>query len=164
MTDHTFRATLLAAVVASLCAAGTAQAQTATDEFDVLLTVTSVCDVSTTAPTDMDFGSQDSLATNIPAQSTISLTCTPNTGYTVGLDGGGSGNTAARVMTDGTNTVGYQLYTDLGHSDVWGNTSADWVSGAGNGAQQTYTVFGLVPSANVPASSYNDTINVTVTY
>ena len=54
---------------------------------------------------------------------------------------------------------------DAGHTIVWGDTGAATVSGTGNGASQSYTVFGQVPAQTTPApAAYSDTITVTVTY
>jgi spore coat protein U-like protein len=69
-------------------------------------------------------------------------------------------------MINGTNTVGYQLYRDTGRTQVWGTTiGTDTVAGTGNGTSQAITVYGRVPPQTTPpAATYNDTVNVTVTY
>jgi spore coat protein U domain-containing protein, fimbrial subunit CupE1/2/3/6 len=71
-----------------------------------------------------------------------------------------------RKMTSGGANVTYSLYTDTGRTTVWGNTvGTDTVAATGNGASQSYTVFGRVPSQSTPApGTYTDTITVTVTY
>jgi len=47
-----------------------------------------------------------------------------------------------------------------------GNTvSTDTVAATGNGASQSYTVYGRVPAQTTPApGTYTDTVTVTVTY
>ena len=69
-------------------------------------------------------------------------------------------------MINGTNTVAYQLYSNGAHTSVWGNTiGTDTMSGSGNGTSQTLTVYGRVPPQTTPAAAtYNDTVNVIVTY
>jgi len=49
---------------------------------------------------------------------------------------------------------------------VWGNTVyIDTVSATGNGAAQSYTVYGRIPAQTTPApNTYTDTITITVTY
>jgi spore coat protein U-like protein len=49
---------------------------------------------------------------------------------------------------------------------VWGTTiGTNTVSATGNGASQSYTVYGQVPAQTTPAAAvYTDTITVTVTY
>jgi spore coat protein U-like protein len=73
---------------------------------------------------------------------------------------------ATRKLTNGSTTINYSLYTASNHSTVWGNTvSTDTVSATGNGAPQSYTVYGRIPAQTTPApNAYSDTITVTVTY
>ena len=49
---------------------------------------------------------------------------------------------------------------------MWGTTiGTDTVTGTGNGTAQAITVYGRVPPQTTPpAATYNDTVNVTVTY
>ena len=69
-------------------------------------------------------------------------------------------------FTSGGATVTYSLYSDSGHSTVWGNTiGSDTVTGTGSGSPQSFTVYGRVPpQATAAPGTYNDTITVTVTY
>ena len=47
----------------------------------------------------------------------------------------------------------------------WGNASGSWVTGTGNGAAQTLTVYGVVAAGLYPtAGSYGDSVTVTLTY
>ena len=73
---------------------------------------------------------------------------------------------AVRKMTSGGNTVNYSLYSDSGRTTVWGNTvGTNTVAATGNGAAQSYTVYGRVTAQTTPApATYTDTITVTVTY
>ncbi len=159
-------ALLSAATGGLLLTAAAAYAATDTSSMTVRIVIQSSCDVHTVAPTDMDFGTQGALTANIDQTSTITLTCTPTTTYDVGLNGGGSGNINARVMINGTEDVGYQLYSNAGRTTVWGNTvGTDTVAGTGNGSAQTLTVYGRVPPQTTPpANTYTDTVTVTVTY
>lgn len=154
------------AAVAALAISPAADAATVTNTFQVKITIANACDVTTTAPTNLDFGSQGVLAANVDQTSTITVTCTTSAPYNIGLNGGGSGNVNARVMTAGTNNVSYQLYQDSGRTTVWGNTvGTDTVSSTGTGSAQPFTVYGRVPPQTTPpAGSYTDTITVTVTY
>jgi spore coat protein U-like protein len=94
--------------------------------------------------------------------------CTNTTPYNIGLDAGtGTGATVAvRKLSTGGVTVNYTLYSDSGRTTVWGNTvSTDTVAATGNGASQSYTVYGRVPAQTTPApGTYTDTVTVTVTY
>jgi spore coat protein U-like protein len=138
-------------------------------------TTTAVPSQGTLAPTctidsasTLDFGNQGVLAANVDQISTIEVTCTSTTPYNIGLDAGaGSGATVAtRKMTSGSAAVSYSLYSDSDHTTIWGATvGTDVVAATGNGASQSYTVYGLVPPQATPAPGiYTDTITVTVTY
>jgi spore coat protein U-like protein len=142
------------------------QAATTASTFTVQMTVTSSCVINSAST--LNFGNQGVLVANVDNTSTLQVQCTNTTPYNIGLDAGtGTGATvAARKMTNGANTITYSLYSDSGRSTVWGNTvGTNTVSATGNGASQTYTVYGRVPSQTTPAAAtYTDTITVTVTY
>ncbi|WP_049808771.1 spore coat U domain-containing protein [Luteibacter sp. UNCMF331Sha3.1] len=158
----------LAGVVASL--APPAQAATATATFNVRITITAACDIATTAPTDVNFGSQPSTATNVDNQGALNVNCTPSAPYTISLDNGQNGTDAnSRKMSNGTALVPYQLYraASRGAADVWGSTTGaggNVFAGTGTGTVQNLPVYGRVPSANFPAGSYSDVITATITY
>lgn len=120
-----------------------------------------------TAPT-LDFGTQGPLTAAVSTQTDVTVQCPVGTAYSVGLDGGqNSGNNInARRMVLGANSVAYQLYTDSGHTQVWGNTKdVDTVAGTGTGNPINYTVYGNVPAQTTPpAGTYQDVIVVSVTY
>ena len=141
-------------------------AASVTNTMPVKIVIQNACNVATTAPTTLDFGTQGPLVANIDQTATITVTCTTGASYNVGLDGGGGGNINARRMINGTNNVGYQLYSNSGRTTVWGTTiGTDTLAGTGNGTAQTLTVYGRVPAQTTPpAAVYNDTVNVTVTY
>jgi spore coat protein U-like protein len=165
----TFRIAVLCTLVALGVApfARHAGAATATGNFQVRITIQESCIVASTNP--LDFGSQNVLAANVDQTTTLSVQCTPATAYNIGLDAGtGVGATEAlRKMTGpGAATVDYTLYQNTGRTILWGNTvPTNTVAGTGNGAAQSYTVYGRVPAQTTPgAGSYVDTITVTVTY
>lgn len=146
-------------------------AGTDTATFDVKLTITDSCDVHTVAPTDMDFGSSGALSTALTQTSTLTINCNSGLPYDIGLDAGSHpgtvGDTTTRRMAGGTSEyVSYQLYQAAGPATPWGNSiGADTKAGTGTGSAQSVTVYGQVPVQATPsASSYSDTITVTVTY
>ena len=140
-----------------------AYAATATTTFAVTATVVATCLVSATA---LGFGNYTGVID--PATSTVSVTCTNTTPYTVALSAGlGSGATVAnRSMTGGAVLLGYGLFRDAGHTLNWGLTpGTDTVAGTGNGAAQPITVYGQIPASEfVAPGAYSDTITATVTY
>ncbi len=140
-----------------------AQANPATTTFGVSATVLKDCIVSATA---LGFGNYTGAVNS--AQSTITVTCTNSTTYTVGLGTGlATGATVTtRQMQNGANLLNYGLFSNGTWTTNWGNTSGtNWVSGTGNGAGQAITVYGQIPAGQyVTPGSYADTIAVTVTY
>src|SRR5690349_21392447 len=142
-------------------------AATTTSTFTVSITLVATCTINSASA--LNFGSSVGvLSSNIDQTSTVSVTCSNTTPYNIGLDAGtASGATVTtRKMSSGGNSVNYSLYSDSGRATNWGNTvGTDTVSATGNGAAQSYTVYGRVPSQSTPApGAYTDTITVTVTY
>ena len=146
--------------------AGTALAATSTGSFQVTLTIQGTCSLQTAS--NLAFGTQTAITSNLDASSSITVLCTNATPYTIGLSAGtGTGATvAARILTNGTATLPYSIYQDSARSVVWGFTpGVDAQSGTGTGSIQTFTAYGRVPPAsNLTAGAYTDTVSVTVTY
>lgn len=160
------KTTLLAA---ALFGAGAAPALAAdTVNFNVKIVIQTACDVAASAPTDVNFGTVASTATNIDNAGTLRVRCTPGSAYNIALNNGQNGSTVNdRKMAKGTDLVPYQLYraSARGVGDVWGATvGTNTYAGSGNGAVQDVTVYGRVPSANFPAGSYNDVVMATIIY
>jgi len=155
-----------AAIVCLLPFASASLASTTTSTFTTQVTLAASCTINSAST--LNFGSQGVLIAAVNQTSTVQVQCTNTTPYNIGLDaGGGTGATVAvRKMTSGANTVNYSLYTDTGHTTVWGNTvGTDTVAAIGSGASQSYTVYGQVPAQTTPApGTYTDTVTVTVTY
>ena len=145
---------------------GSAYASQTSTTFTVDVTIQAQCVINSAS--NLTFGTQGVLTANVDATSTISVQCTDTTTYDIGLDkGAGTGaSVTTRKLTNGSTTINYSLYTNVGRSTVWGNTvSSDTVSATGNGAAQTYTVYGRIPAQTTPApNAYSDTITITVTY
>nr|WP_217283650.1 spore coat U domain-containing protein [Aquabacterium terrae] len=147
--------------------AGPAPAATTTTTFTVQVTIVASCVIGSASTLNFG-GSQGVITTNVDQTSTVQVQCTDTTPYNIGFNAGtGSGATVAvRKMTNAGNTINYSLYSDAGRTTVWGNTvGTDTVAATGNGASQSYTVYGRVPAQTTPApATYSDTITVTVTY
>ena len=146
--------------------ASVSRAATTTSTFTVQITITASCVINSTST--LNFGSQAVLTANVDQTSTIQVQCTNTTPYNIGLSAGtGTGATVAvRKMTNGANTITYTIYSDAGRTTVWGNTVlTDTVAAIGNGASQSYTLYGRVTAQTTPAPAvYTDTVTVTVTY
>jgi spore coat protein U-like protein len=108
----------------------------------------------------------------VTADADLEVQCTNGTQYQIGLGFSANASGGQRRMKHGTDAeyVNYDLFTDVGLATAWGNTenvdtNGHTVKKVGNGAAQSYTVYGRVPVQTVPkAGAYSDTVTITVTY
>src|SRR4051812_15554934 len=106
----------------------------------------------------------------VDASTTLSVTCTNTTPYTIALDAGtfSGATTSTRKMTGSVSgsSLAYQLYSNSGHTTAWGsNTGTDTVAGTGSGSAQTPTIYGRIAAGQAPdPGSYTDTVVATLTY
>ena len=158
------------AMVAFAAAAGTAGGTLA-----VSATVNTNCTVN--SPT-LTFTAIDPTANvNSTGQANLSVTCTRGTTL-VDIKLGPGGHqivSGSRQVNSGANNMAYALYTDSGHTTLWGDSST---TGIGNklstgfsaftsvATPQTFTVYGLILAAaeDVPAATYTDSVAVTVDF
>ena len=165
----TLRNTQRALLAAGLIAATTgAFASTVTTSFQVQANVNAQCSISAV---NLTFPAVDPLSSQTDGATTVSVKCTKNSPYTVGLNAGTTtGSTIAqRLMANGADTMDYNLYTDAGRSSIWGNSAGSWVSGtgAGMGTAQVLNVYGRVAAGqtNLAVGTFTEpTVTVTVTY
>jgi spore coat protein U-like protein len=144
---------------------GAASATTTTSTFGVTMAITAECVINSTAT--LDLGSSGVINANHDANTPLHIQCTNTTPYTIGLDAGTTtgATVSQRLLVNGSATVNYNLYTSSGYSTIWGNSGGALVSSTGNGADQTFTIYGRVPAQTTPApGTYTDTVTVTVTY
>jgi spore coat protein U-like protein len=135
------------------------------------------CTISAPA---LAFGAYDVFAgTLITSTTVISVTCTltgavnTTVPYTVSLSTGSSATYVQRTMKSGLNTLGYNLYTTVGRTTVWGDGTGATATVGGSlslttGTRSrtgTSTVFGAVPALqDSKVGVYADNITMTVTY
>lgn len=134
--------------------------------FTATATVVNNCNISAS---NLNFGTAGVLKNGLSASSSLSVQCTNNDAYRISLNGGGSTNVAARVMQrlGGGGSVNYQLYTDLAHTQIWGDGSGGTtrVTATGTGTAQAITVYGSVPAQTTPMpGNYSDTITATIEF
>lgn len=151
-----------------LALAGAAQAATKTATINVSATVVENCTISAGA---LNLGTFDG-TNNLASTSTITVRCSDGNGYDVDLSTGNSNSYANRTLSNGTDTLIYNLYTFSDYGTVWGNNTSGTgrISGTGTGMGNaiTHTVYGrLLASQNqgpIDAGDYSDTITATITY
>lgn len=175
--------TLLATTFAACCGfASFVQAGTATDTFQVQITILSSCSVTAGAGSNIDIGSvpADTPAGDASLQGTsnISVTCSSGTPYIIGLATSDGDDGTGHMSGTGGNTdkVPYSLFQDSSYSVPWGNTGTavgdegnDYVStgstaGDGTGSAQTIPVYAEVTDPNFTPDTYSDTVTVNVIY
>jgi spore coat protein U-like protein len=118
------------------------------------------------------FGSAGVWTSAVTTSASLGVQCTNGTNYQIGLGFSANASGGQRRMKHGTNAefVNYDLFTDAGYSDPWGDTVDVDTNGhttkkVGNGDEQSYTIYGRVPVQIVPTpGAYSDTVTVTVTY
>lgn len=151
--------------------AGQTIAATSEANFQAKIVITSTCNVSTTAPTDLDFGTVAAGAVNVDTNSVITVTCSKGTGYSIALTPSNGNNdgtgTMAAATAGNTDTVPYAMYQDAARTVRWGSEEGSQKSGIGKGlsdTSDTHTVYGRVPSTDVTSDTYADTVTVVLTY
>ena len=157
---------LLAAVL--IAATTGALASSVNTSFQVQATVNAQCSISAV---NLTFPTVDPLSSQTDGATTVTVKCTKNSPYTVGLNAGTTtGSTIAqRLMANGADLMDYNLYTDAARSSIWGNSAGSWVSGtgAGMGTAQVLNVYGRVAAGqtNLAVGTFTEpTVTVTVTY
>jgi spore coat protein U-like protein len=134
--------------------------------FTASATVINDCTITTT---NVAFTATGVLSAALNATGSISTSCTNGDAFEIALNGGSSGNVAARQMqrSGGGGAVNYQLYLDPTRLTAWGDGTAgtSMATGTGSGNQQVITVYGQVPAQTTPApGSYSDTITATISF
>lgn len=120
----------------------------------------------------IDFGTRSFVTSAADADSSgaspgLTVQCSNTLAYAISIDKGTNGATISdRKLSNGTDTLDYQLYTTSGRTAVWGDGSTGTtVTGTGDGTEVTHTVYARIPSQTIQsAGTYTDTVSVTVSW
>ena len=93
-------------------------------------------------------------STNATTTGSLVFTCNTDTVVTLQLDGGSSGNFAARSFTGGTYT--YNIYWDSAHTQLAGNDPAHQLTFTADEANTITTYCSMTAAQNMPSGSYSD--------
>lgn len=159
--NQMIRSFAVAVVMISAFAASSTFAQTATGNLAISATVVPLCTVGAGS---LNFGNYDpNSGTALDGAGTFTLTCTKGTAYSIALDNG-LNYSGGRRMLGGGEYLTYELYTSAARTTVWDATNV--VTGtAANRAPATINVYGRIPiNQDVVAATFNDTVQITVTY
>ncbi|MGL4859765.1 MAG: Csu type fimbrial protein [Enterobacteriaceae bacterium] len=172
-----------ALLLSALFSSGCLQSATTNSSMNVTAQIASGCilggggsDVSTFGT--LNFGTISTLSSSVNVASsasagTITVKCTSGLSYTIALDagqnsGGSVTNGRNMLLSGGTQTLNYQLYSNTGYSQIWGNgtNGGAIVSATGSGSTQSFVIYGTLFSRQTqPASGqYSDTVTATISY
>lgn len=165
-------ASVLAFCLVGLSAIAPAFAGSDSDNVAVSASVSASCTIAASA---LSFGAYDPIGANaaspLDAQADLTVQCTNGAAASVVLDlgqntNGGSADDPKRQMSDGgSNFMSYDLFSDAGHTTIWGNSTNSDVAYTGTGASEALTMFGRIPAGqNLPAGSYADTVLATINF
>lgn len=155
----------------ALMLVGGAQAAT-TSTFQVTAQITAGCLVvgGVTAYGVLDFGTSSALSTATLATSlggtTVTFQCTPGVALSMSLDGGQNSASGTRNLkrTGGTQLLAYQLYRDAAFSQALGIGSSVALSYSDPTAIKLPVYGRTTLSGLLPAGTYTDVVQVTVTW
>lgn len=133
-----------------------------------------VCSVNATS---VGFGSYNPLSSvHTDTTGTVTVTCSGLlnllVSYEILLSRGGAGSYTPRRMSSGSNTLNYNLYTNIARTTIWGDNTGGSSRVTGSMLvqllvpnSQNHTVYGRIPAQqNAAVGVYADTITVTVNY
>ena len=152
------RILMILAVASVVLVSVNAMAATDTSNLTSTVIVQTICTISSV--TNLDFGTYDptSATNDDDGVGDVTFRCTKNTAYDVYITG-------SRTMTDGTDTLNFEMYTDTPGGTVW-PSSLPGVSGTtADNSPITQNIYGRIPALqDVEAGTYNGTVVVTVEY
>lgn len=149
--------------VALIVPGGPARAATATATMSVSANIGGTCTVGGST---VSFGTYSTAAAST-ATGNIQVTCSNGTNAVVSLNQGINNNRAStyatRALNNGTNYLGYDIYTDNTYTTLWNTTNTQPITSTG--AAVNLTAYGRIPAGQSPATgSYNDTVTISVAF
>lgn len=140
-----------------------------TGTINVTANVAANCTVTQTQ--DIPFGAYTGVLIQQQFVNRVTLVCTPGSTYYTQLDFGNNstGGTNRRMTAGGGNFITYQIYSDAGYSQVWGetlNTDTNPVNAAVAAAGPiNQDAYGEIVAGQTPAvGNYADQLTATVQF
>lgn len=167
--SHALNMARLSIATATIAVAGAAgaplRAQTYASTMQIDAKVIPTCDVFALP---LSFGTIPILLPNTDAQTRITVTCTPNTAFTVGIDNGLNFSTRRRMIRIGPGLgtfLNYEIYRNAARTQRWGNVGGELASSTApaNGAAVVFTAYGRAYGF-VVAGPFQDTVTIAVTF
>lgn len=163
--------TLFAVGIIAMLTVGGAFAATNTGNVNVTATVANNCTITAGA---VNFGAYDPIGANLAADldqtGSLTVQCTKSatpSGVALGVgSNAGLGSYGTRAMSNGTDHLGYELFTTSTRNTVW--NAANMMTPAGPFGvthTSTMTIYGRVGKAqDVSAGSYTDSVVATINF
>lgn len=152
-------------VAALLGRADPAEALSSSSTLAVAVTVQSGCVI--TSGSTLNFGTYTSgQASDLTAETNIEYRNCLIGQLTLEFDGGGSGSTLARRLTNGQgDELSYSLFQDAARSSSLGLGVDAKVLNLGESGSGAFAVYGTIPASQlVRPGAYADTVNITMTF
>lgn len=162
MESRRIHLSALLGLVVALIAATTAKAAPLQTTFQVTASIPGACSAATA--NELAFG--DYVGSQNDQTSVITVTCTADSVYRVGLNDGANYSAPNRRMKHVTaaSYLNYELYSDAVRTSRWGNDDSSDVHMTSDGTAQGLNVYGRIPAGQSGTiGNYADTITVTVT-
>ena len=152
-----------------ICLSLSDQNGSGTIPITVTMVVTNDCTTITAA--DISFGSAPLVNSFSTVSQSISVICTKDSTYTVGVDNGTHAAGGVRRMASGGNFLSYDIYKDS-TTNRWGSvgaerrssTTSSSVSGDGLTRTYNYTAKVLTTQNTPPAGNYTDSVIVDLSF
>ena len=140
--------------------------------IDVTMIITNDCAIAAPA---LDFGSAPLTDSFDPVTQAITIRCSKDAAYTVGIDDGLHASGGTRRLNGGSGTIAYDIFFPAGSGTRWGSAGAERRSssqattnaGTYTGSTgQTYTYRAQITpgQSTPPAGTYTDTLTVDVQF
>lgn len=159
---NVLKTTLLAAALLAASPLAFA-AGSASSNMTVSIEIQNNCTISANA---LSFGTPDTLAANIDAATTVSVSCSGVGAFDIGFSAGaGTGATFASRKMTGPALINYALYRDAARLQVLDDTTVR-ISATSSGSAQSFDVFGRVFAGQnpKPTGTYSDIVVATVSF
>lgn len=162
-------ASTVALAAALLLVAPSARAATAGSTLSVSATVAGICVID---PAALTFATPYDSTQDVTAQATITVRCTQNSSYWIGLGNGQHHSGTTRRMADvaAGGTLEYELYRTSGFSQLWNDldpgAASHRTAGQAGFSSYTETVYGRIPAGQTApiGTAYGDTVTMTVNF
>lgn len=134
-----------------------------TTTIDVKVSLVSSCKIQTRDINFLEYNGE-----RREVQGDVSVTCTRNASYSIGIDKGEYGESPERrkmKQIGGKDTLNYEIRKDSSNGEIWGDTKGKMVNGKGDGTRQNYNLFAILPENQVAnEGQYSDRVTLKISF